>query len=349
LSFIRRRSQLILRRRYRQKGEIKMKTSYRTSIFAFAGLVSVLLLALPTHVRAEDWKVQAGAQSHNKGNQVLAFLPNELWIHAGDTVNFMVATDEPHTISFLTNGQVRLPFQVGCPGTTPSGSTEDGMSCVNSGALLNGQGYSVVFPTPGNYKLVCLVHNNMTGMIHVLEAGAALPHNQAFYKAEAADTQKDLFSSAGGLIDHGDNTPPLDVTAGTGEITANGGGQNTLSVMRFMHGTKVVRVGATVEWTNDDPITPHTITFGVEPANPMPPSANVTADADGALHAMISSPNENVHSGFILAASQDQIGLPQTPAGVTRFRVTFTKPGIYNYKCVLHDDLGMVGEIVVLP
>ena len=328
-----------------------MKTTYRTLILAFAGLVSALLLALPTHVHAEDWKVQVGGQSHDKGNQVLAFLPNELWIHTGDTVNFMVATDEPHTISFLTNGQVRLPFPVGCPGTTPSGSTVDGMNCVNSGELLNGQGYSVMFPTPGNYKLVCLIHNNMTGIIHVLDAGAALPHNPAFYEAEAADTQKDLLSSAGGLIDHGDNTAPLDVTAGTGEIAANGGGENTLSVVRFMHETKIVRVGATVEWTNDDPVTPHTITFGfaVEPANPIPPSANVTVDSDGARHATVSSPNDNVHSGFIVAASQDQIGLPQTAAGVTRFRVTFTNPGIYNYKCVLHDDLGMVGEIVVLP
>jgi plastocyanin len=32
---------------------------------------------------------------------------------------------------------------------------------------------------------------------------------------------------------------------------------------------------------------------------------------------------------------------------VTRFRVTFTKPGIFNYRCVLHDDLGMVGQVIV--
>lgn len=76
--------------------------------------------------------------------------------------------------------------------------------------------------------------------------------------------------------------------------------------MRFMHPDKVVHVGETVEWTNDDPITPHTITFGVEPANRMPPSANVTMDPDGALHATVSSPTDNVHSGFISAAPQDQ-------------------------------------------
>jgi plastocyanin len=98
-----------------------------------------------------------------------------------------------------------------------------------------------------------------------------------------------------------------------------------------------------------DPITPHTITFGTEPGNPIPPSGNVTVDADGALHATISSTSDNVHSGFIMSAPQERIGLPQAPFGSTRFRITFTAPGVYPYICALHDDLGMKGRIVVLP
>jgi len=92
-------------------------------------------------------------------------------------------------------------------------------------------------------------------------------------------------------------------------------------------------------------------TFGPEPdlLSQIPPSGNVTVDADGARHAIISSPSEAVHSGFITEAPQDRIGLPQAPVGVTRFRVTFTQPGAYQYKCVLHDELGMAGQIIVLP
>jgi plastocyanin len=75
----------------------------------------------------------------------------------------------------------------------------------------------------------------------------------------------------------------------------------------------------------------------------------VIVDADGARHAYINSPNDAVHSGFITEAPQDRTGLAQAPLGVTRFRVTFTAPGIYPYKCVLHDNLGMVGQITVLP
>ena len=63
----------------------------------------------------------------------------------------------------------------------------------------------------------------------------------------------------------------------------------------------------------------------------------------------ISSLKDSVHSGFIGAAPQDQIGSPQPLPGVTRFRVTFTRPGIYQYKCALHDGLGMLGQVTVLP
>jgi plastocyanin len=186
-------------------------------------------------------------------------------------------------------------------------------------------------------------------MIHVLDLSARLPHDQEFYRDEAADMQKEMLSSADHMVDHDMDSSPMGVTAGTGAIVATGGGSGTLSVVRFMHKDKIVHVGDTVEWTNDDPITPHTITFGAEPANPIPPSANVTVDPDGALHATVSSPADNVHSGFIAAAPQDQIGLPQPLPGITRFRVTFTAPGTFQYKCVLHDNLGMLGKVIVLP
>jgi plastocyanin len=317
--------------------------------FVALAFVWASVLMIPTVVSAQDWQVRVGAQSQDKGRQVLAFLPNELWIHAGDSIAFTDASDEPHTVTFLTPNQVRLPFSVGCPGTTLSGSAEDGSSCVNSGPLSKAQGYSVTFPTAGDYKLVCLYHQNMTAIIHVLALSAQLPHDEAFYSAEAADMQKDMLSSAGHMMDHDMDSSPMGVTAGTGAIVATGGGSGTLSVMRFMHPDKIVHVGDTMEWTNDDPITPHTITFGAEPADPMPPSANVTVDPDGALHATVSSPKDNVHSGFIAAAPQDQIGLPQPLPGVTRFRVTFTRPGTFEYKCVLHDNLGMLGKVIVLP
>ena len=49
----------------------------------FAAMVTFLALS-PAF--GAEWKATVGAQSHDKGRQALAFLPNELWIHAGDSI-----------------------------------------------------------------------------------------------------------------------------------------------------------------------------------------------------------------------------------------------------------------------
>jgi hypothetical protein len=55
----------------------------------------------------------------------------------------------------------------------------------------------------------------------------------------------------------------------------------------------------------------------VEPANTELPSANVTLDGDGARHAAINTITDSVNSGFISAAPQHQIGLPQPSLGAS--------------------------------
>ncbi len=314
------------------------------------------------HVVQAQWHATVGAQSKDKGRQALAFLPNEIWIHAGDNITWNFDVDEIHTVTFLKAGQTRLHRLVGCPGFTLGGSaTFDGSTCVTTASLVKGQTFTVTFPIAGNYKLVCLVHPNMTGVVHVLGLSALLPHDQDFYDDQAEDQREALLSDRDNEGDHegGHERDDLDsdsehshgneVTAGIGEISATAGGSDTLSVMRFIRSRTVIHAGETVEWTNSDPVTPHTITFGIEPANPNPPSGNVTLGADGARNAVINSPADNVHSGFIVAPPQDRIGLAQAPLAVTRFRVTFTSPGVFPYICALHDDVGMKGTVTVLP
>jgi len=134
--------------------------------------------------------------------------------------------------------------------------------------------------------------------------------------------------------------------------------------VRFFPETKTVHVGETVEWTNIDPMTPHTVTFGLND-NPGQRGVNANLDSDGARHAIVGLPTDNVNSGGLGALPADRAvsvaGLPLTftdlmqwplPVTVTdanqRFRVTFTHPGIYNYRCVFHDNLGMLGRVIVL-
>jgi plastocyanin len=325
----------------------------------------VLLIALfvPRTGLANTWQLQAGAESPDFGRQAIAFLPNEVWIHAGDSIRWTFPTHERHTLTFLKPGQTRPPgfgpvfgIPVGCPGLTPDGSSFDGSACVTTGVLLLDQNttdaptYTVTFPSTGNFKFVCLIHADMTGVVHVVDASQALPQDQEYYDREAQREQKLLLAHAPRIADQGEDVPANHVAAGIGQIvTTTGAGAQTVSLMRFVGQTIVVRVGDTVEWTSLDPSINHTVTFGTEPADPRPASPGVTLTLDGARQATIGSPTDSLNSGFLSPAPQDRANLAQSNPGVTRFRVTFTSPGIFNYICAVHDQLGMKGTVTVHP
>lgn len=314
-------------------------------------------------VQAQSWQATAGAQSPDKGRQALAFLPDEIWIHAGDSVTWIFPTDEPHSVTFLKPAQVRPSFTAGCPGTTIDGSPFDNSSCVNSGRITTaGTTYTVTFPTPGNYRLVCLVHVNMTGLVHVLAPLEPLPHDQNFYDRQAAEEEHDLLFDPDASSRRKTDADRDDhkVVVASGEIVSTPGGIQSVSLMRFMQPSITIHAGQTVEWSSSD-VSGHTITFGQEPPNvtpSTPPSANVFADSDGARHAIINAITDSVHSGFIAQAGHERGGVAQAPppiaqvqppGGVTRFRVTFMNPGTYPYICAFHDQLGMTGEVIVVP
>jgi len=333
-----------------------------------AGCVWMLAALIgPQTAHAGAWQATVGAQSADLGRQALAFLPNELWIHVGDTITWTHDADDAHTVTFLTAGQLR-PLD---PTIPPSaGSSFDGMTFVNSGLLLGvGETYTVTFPTAGNFKLVCLVHANMTAAIHVLAPSAALPHDQTFYDDRANHERVALLLDSNWNAEVEPTDSGRTVRVGNGKIVATGGGSQARSVVRFHPGVTVVHAGDTVEWTNSDPGNLHTVTFGPDPvAAPFPIGVNAALDADGALHAIVDllPPTATVHSGILQALPQDrgvvailqpqtltdlvQYPLPETKFDVNqRFRVTFTHPGVFQFHCVFHDNLGMEGQVIVTP
>ena len=334
--------------------------------------VARLMALLPLFVLLQgaqaQWHASVGAQSVDQARQALAFLPSEIWIHAGDNITWTFNSGDIHTVSFLIVGQVYpFDFTQGCPPITPSGSPFDGSSCVSSAPLVLGQNYQVIFPKAGNYEIVCLVHAEMFGVIHVLDPTLPLPYDQAFYDEQAKEQSRALLEDADRRRHHVEHQHSIgdmfsakvgsrktSVTAGVGEIAATPGGQQSFSLVRFINGTVTIHAGDTVEWTNQDPELGHTITFGTEPQDLIDPSCSpdcvVATDPDGALDATITSTQENVHSGLIAALLEDQPGVPQGPVNPpTRFRITFTSPGTYPYICAFHDSLGMDGQVIVLP
>ncbi len=70
------------------------------------------VLIVPQGGRALEWHATVGAQSGDKGRQALAFLPNEIWIHAGDSITWTFDVDEVHTVTFIPDSGPRPFFQM---------------------------------------------------------------------------------------------------------------------------------------------------------------------------------------------------------------------------------------------
>jgi len=280
------------------------------------------------------WLVSVGGQSPDKGRQTNFFFNRDITVDVGDTVQWTQATNEIHTVTFIVNGQVTQ---------VPTGSDFDGSAAAGSPQFdTPGQNFSLRFTKAGDYNYVCLIHSKMNGVVHVQPQGQSYPKTQAQYDVQSNILRATYGAQAAalqakGLVDAVAKGRSQN-TVGIGKLLSTG----SLAVLRFLPTQNVIHAGQTVTWNNLDPETPHTITFGTEPPGgpfgALEPSSNVTNG-----QATISSPGQAVNSGFI---SQPN---PAFPTFGTTFSVKFTTPGTYPYICALHDDLGMVGTITVLP
>src|ERR1700739_4999852 len=88
-------------------------------------LLLAFLIGFPQSARAwQTWNLKVGAESRNAARQADAFLPNEVWIYAGDSIQWTFQPkNEPHTVTFLQPGQVRPtpPPSIGHPAGPPIG------------------------------------------------------------------------------------------------------------------------------------------------------------------------------------------------------------------------------------
>ena len=75
-------------------------------IWAYRGLKWGLLLfalSLPQAIGTVEGCGRSAEQGF--GPQALAFLPNEIWIHEGESITWTFETDEIHTVSFCRPGK----------------------------------------------------------------------------------------------------------------------------------------------------------------------------------------------------------------------------------------------------
>jgi plastocyanin len=300
---------------------------------AAAALATSLAVAGPAGASGwgtHSWTVQVGSESWDQAIQGMAFLPSDITVNAGDTINWEANGAEIHTVTFLAKGQSLKPFDPFDPKHLGPVGTDsyDGTSYYNSGLMSNVdvpgfkvvESYSLTFPKEGDFTYYCLVHGTaMKGTVHVQAEGSEYPYTQRDYDRSSYEQERSILRDGHRLTDSlADDA--------TDHLVMAGGDDGVAMVMRFVQPTVTVHVGDKVVFSNPGMDAPHTITFGTEPANIFAPAGDPTHFSGG-----------NLSSGII----------PANAGKASAFEVTFTKAGTFKYICALHDYMGMVGEVTV--
>jgi plastocyanin len=278
---------------------------------------------------ARTWTVQVGSESSDQAIQGMAFLPENIYVNAGDKVTWRANSAEIHTVTFLADGQSlesTQPFNPAVPAnvTQMGGKDYDGHSYYNSGVMTNVSDsgfiqvkkYTLAFVNEGDFTYYCLVHGMaMKGTVHVRAAGTEYPYSQSQYDHQSEKQERAILR---------DGERQWDVARDqSGKNTVIAGTDNgTSMVMRFVHQKIEIRVGESVTFVNNGMGAPHTVTFGTEPVNFLDPLGDRDHFSGGDLNSGLMPPDSS-------------------------FKVTFMKAGEFDYICALHDYMGMVGTVVV--
>jgi len=238
----------------------------------------------------------------------------------------------------------------------------DGTAYANSGELSpkpripgtpGAETFSLTFSKPGVYRYICAIHRpHMVGTIEVVPASVADVPGQAEIDQQARAEMDHLFAlivkakeqTKRSRSQPGPNgTTFWYVRAGAYEIPS---GEMQGLTFDFLPKSLTVKVGDTVIWESMDG---HTVTL--IPAPPVPEVFTVKPQADAypllirnpkvfdaAKPAAVYDPTQHFNSGALALTS---------PLG-TSWALTFDKPGVYEYVCGFHHEMGMKGTITVL-
>ncbi len=332
----------------------------RTVVMLILVAALALLVPVPAQTQAAtSWTVKAGASASNQADQALLFLPKEITINEGDTVQWKLGGAE-HTIYFPAG---QKPPELIMPGkmkgellwnpdvffASPK-KTYDGMGPISGGALLAApdtpKSYALTFTKAGTYKYLCMFHPGMEGTITVQAAGSAYPETQAQYDEMGAKQAKPALAKAQALRE--ETKPVVTGTPGkrTFTLTLTGSLKDGATFFRFPGGALTISRGDSVTWVMKDPNELHTVSFGakkgfdvvsVKPQPQGPPALVVTKEAMNAMGGKVHRGAGFYNSGFLATEA------PGTPS----YTLTFTRKGTFEYTCAVHDAFGMRATIVV--
>lgn len=347
------------------------------------GIVLALILSLPlaTSARApasssETYTVMVGWENPHMGIGIMAYFPDSITIHVGDTVHWLQNSNEIHTVTFLAGtdpAPLIIPAALaGLPPTpspiifdpiavdpaVPVNGLYDGTTYANSGLMGREPGqaqeFSLTFTTEGTYDYMCLVHGmTMSGEVTVVGEDTDIPSpNQAM--AHGRQQMAEKLAQVPAVIRAANMQIEPPVINGDGTATYHvviGYGEGQIDLMRFFPNKLVVRPGDTVIWEmsayND---APHTVTFlnGAEE-----PSLVIAVPQQGGPPVLYLNPavlfpqqpgadltREGIYSSGVMNP------IPGTTYTLVIGDMT---PGLERYSCLLHDSSGMEATLVVVP
>jgi plastocyanin len=301
--------------------------------------------------------------------QFMRFYPENITVNVGDKIVWKLKGSEPHTVTFPVPGGM-IPGLI-IPENNSSerlllnplvilpqgGPTYNGTAPTGSGQLdvepNFPREYNLTFTKPGTYEYFCGFHSMMKGNVTVQPAGTPYPKTQEQIDSETAKQISADMEAALKALPRAEN---VSVRPGSNATTIHevklGYGDGIISWMRFVPTNLTIYAGDTVEWTRDDVEMPHTVTFlsggkepdlfPVEPQQMGPPKFVLNPAVQMPAGGKVYSGKGYFNSGVIWGT---MIPLP----GPSSYALTFDTPGSYNYLCVIHDYMGMKGQIMVLP
>ncbi|MBI5287371.1 MAG: hypothetical protein HY873_00155 [Chloroflexi bacterium] len=305
-----------------------------------------------------------------EGNRdVEAFMPADIRVRAGDSIQWTAHGFEGHTITFgdgddtlASLGEYLLPnpanpderiFNPRLALASEKQRTHDGTTeWINSGfiGVPAEQTYTLTFTKEGLFTYLCLVHPfTMTGTVTVEPAGAQVESPEtvsARGEAELAEYLDELGAEAQRLNDAAASAPGPGTSTihyvQVGAITDHG------QVAIYTPGALDIVAGDTVIFQNDDRNFHNVIFRGDRELTsgigiiPDPEGRGLNFSLDNASAIAVDPPPE----GF-----DDQTFLSSGSLGVLQPRLTWTlrfdKPGTYLYACTIHVLGGMAGVINV--
>ena len=350
---------------------------------AAAITAAILVLIAPAAARAANYEVFIGINKtpgQPKQASANAFFPHTVTIHPGDVVTWQFQNF--HTVTFPVKGEAPPPLIVldnalpvsgvndaagnpfffnGLPSpilnpvavARSSTKTWNGSKVLNSGLPLSAKPkpFSLRFRRTGTFTYVCLVHPGMKGTVRVARASRRVA-SPAAVTAQRLRQTRAYVADAKRVEAKG---PP----SGAAPTVQVGRTTPALAIYKMFPSTLTINAGQAVTFTmaGEFRSEAHTVTFG--PAklrsglerNFILPLIGAPAGTFGVIPqgAYPSDPpplpaydGTNHGDGFINTGVLDND--PSTPFP-NSVQITFTKPGTYDYECVIHAH--MDGRIVV--